>query len=54
MENALQGSLEIGQTYYQNSANNALFYARQLSQRMTREGLFETRRLGELKEFHPE
>ncbi|MGB7947238.1 MAG: ATP-binding protein [Candidatus Binatia bacterium] len=51
VENALQGSLEIGQTYYQNSANNALFYARQLSQRMTREGLFETHRLGDLKEF---
>src|SRR5947208_175022 len=28
VESALQGSLEIGQTYYQNSANNALFYAR--------------------------
>jgi two-component system nitrogen regulation sensor histidine kinase NtrY len=51
VENALQGSLEIGQTYYQNSANNALFYARQLSQRMTREGLFEAHRLGELKAF---
>ena len=51
VENALQGSLEIGQTYYQNSANNALFYARQLSQRMTREGLFESHRLGELKDF---
>jgi two-component system, NtrC family, nitrogen regulation sensor histidine kinase NtrY len=47
----LQGSLEIGQTYYQNSANNALFYARQLSQRMTREGLVEAHRLGELKDF---
>ena len=34
VENALQGSLEIGQTYYQNSGNNALFYARQLSQRI--------------------
>src|SRR2546430_6822563 len=51
VENSLQGSLEIGQTYYQNSANNALFYARQLSQRMTREGLVETHRMGELKEF---
>jgi two-component system nitrogen regulation sensor histidine kinase NtrY len=51
VENALQGSLEIGQTYYQNSANNALFYARQLSQRMTQEGLFEAHRLGELKHF---
>ncbi len=51
VENALQGSLEIGQTYYQNSANNALFYARQLSQRITQEGLFDSQRLGELKEF---
>ncbi|MGH7828312.1 MAG: ATP-binding protein [Candidatus Binatia bacterium] len=51
VENALQGSLEIGQTYYQNSANNALFYARQLSQKITQEGLFESRRLAELKEF---
>ncbi|MBI2209744.1 MAG: PAS domain-containing protein [Deltaproteobacteria bacterium] len=51
VENALQGSLEIGQTYYQNSANNALFYARQLSQRITQEGLFDSQRVGELKEF---
>jgi two-component system, NtrC family, nitrogen regulation sensor histidine kinase NtrY len=51
VENALQGSLEIGQTYYQNSANNALFYARQLSQRITQEGLFDSQRSGDLKEF---
>jgi two-component system nitrogen regulation sensor histidine kinase NtrY len=51
IENALQGSLEIGQAYYQNSANNALFYARQLSQRMTQEGLFESQRMADLKEF---
>ncbi len=51
VENALQGSLEIGQTYYQNSANNALFYARQLSQRISQEGLFETQRIADLKEF---
>lgn len=51
VENALQGSLEIGQTYYQNSANNALFYARQLSQRITQEGLFDSQRIGDLKEF---
>ncbi len=31
VENALQGSLDIAQTYNQNSANNAIFYARQLS-----------------------
>ncbi|HKX50656.1 MAG TPA: PAS domain S-box protein, partial [Candidatus Binatia bacterium] len=51
VETALQGSLEIGQTYYQNSANNALFYARQLSRRVTEEGLFETGRRSDLKEF---
>jgi two-component system nitrogen regulation sensor histidine kinase NtrY len=51
VENALQGSLEIGQTYYQNSANNALFYARQLSQRITQEGLFDPQRIDGLKEF---
>ena len=51
VETALQGSLEIGQTYYQNSANNALFYARQLSRRVTEQGLFEAGRRSDLKEF---
>jgi two-component system nitrogen regulation sensor histidine kinase NtrY len=51
IENALQGSLEIGQAYYQNSANNALFYARQLSQRVTQEALFESKRTADLKAF---
>jgi two-component system nitrogen regulation sensor histidine kinase NtrY len=51
IENALQGSLEIGETYYLNSANNALFYAWQLSRRITDEGLFDPQRLDELKAF---
>jgi two-component system, NtrC family, nitrogen regulation sensor histidine kinase NtrY len=51
VESALQASLEIGQTYYQNSANNALFYARQLSDRITAEGLVDPSRLAELKKF---
>ena len=51
VETALQGSLEIGQTYYQNSANNALFYARQLSRRVTEQGLFDKQRRNDLKEF---
>ncbi|MBI2179871.1 MAG: PAS domain-containing protein [Deltaproteobacteria bacterium] len=52
VETALQGSLEIGQTYYQNSANNALFYARQLSRRITAEELFNPHRVDDrLKEF---
>src|ERR1044072_9022383 len=51
VESALQGSLEIGQTYYQNSANNAIFYGRQLSQRITEEGLVDPPRLTDLKKF---
>jgi two-component system nitrogen regulation sensor histidine kinase NtrY len=51
VESALQGSLEIGQTYYQNSANNAIFYARQLSQRITAEALLDPQKGGALKEF---
>ena len=51
VDSALQGALEIGQTYYQNSANNAIFYARQLSQRITAEGLTERHRLSDLKAF---
>ncbi|NIO06791.1 MAG: PAS domain-containing sensor histidine kinase, partial [Deltaproteobacteria bacterium] len=49
--NALRGSLEIGETYYQNSANNALFYARQLSQRITEAGLFDPKYMDGLKAF---
>src|SRR5690349_5207889 len=51
VESALQGSLEIGQTYYQNSANNAIFYARQLSERMSAEGLVDPPRVADLKKF---
>ena len=51
VESALQGSLEIGQTYYQNSANNAIFYARQLSRAITEEGLSTQKRSAELKAF---
>ncbi|MGH7795715.1 MAG: ATP-binding protein [Candidatus Binatia bacterium] len=51
VDSALQGSLEIGQTYYQNSANNAIFYARQLSQRITAEGLVDSPKGVALKDF---
>jgi two-component system nitrogen regulation sensor histidine kinase NtrY len=47
--NALKGSLEISSTYYQNSANNALFFARQLSQRIGDEELFEPKKFDGLK-----
>ena len=49
VESALQGSLEIGQTYYKNSANNAIFYARQLSRLISGETLFDARRAAALK-----
>ncbi len=51
VESALQGSLEISQTYYQNSANNAIFYSRQLSRAISRERLFDARHAAQLKEF---
>lgn len=51
VESALQGALEIGQTYYQNSANQAIFYARQLSLAIGRDGLFDRRHAAELKTF---
>jgi two-component system nitrogen regulation sensor histidine kinase NtrY len=51
VESALQGALEIGQTYYQNSANQAIFYARQLSLAIGRDGLFDARQTTELKTF---
>jgi len=51
VESALQGSLEIGQTYYQNSANNAMFFARRLSEKITEDKLFEPARRAELHRF---
>jgi two-component system nitrogen regulation sensor histidine kinase NtrY len=51
VESALQGSLEIGQTYYQNSANNAIFYARQLSRSIADGAMFDTGHTAELKQY---
>ena len=47
--NALRGSLDISSTYYQNSADNALFFARQLSHRIGDVKLFESKNLDGLK-----
>jgi len=47
--NALKGSLDISATYYQNSADNALYFARQLSQRVGDGGLLEAKKLDGLK-----
>lgn len=47
--NALRSALDITETYYDNSARNALFFARQLSQRIGDEDLFEPGKLDGLK-----
>jgi two-component system nitrogen regulation sensor histidine kinase NtrY len=47
--NALRGSLDISATYYQNSADNALYFARQLSQRVGDGHLLEPKNLDGLK-----
>ena len=47
--NALRGSLDISSTYYQNSADNALFFARELSHRIGDVKLFESKNLDGLK-----
>ena len=47
--NALKGSLDISATYYQNSADNALYFARQLSQRVGDGRLLEPKKLDGLK-----
>jgi two-component system nitrogen regulation sensor histidine kinase NtrY len=41
VEGSLQESLVVAQLYYQNTSNNALHYARQISQGLTRQGLME-------------
>ncbi len=47
--NALRGSLDISATYYQNSADNALYFARQLSQRVGDGRLLEPKKIEGLK-----
>ena len=47
--NALRDSLDISSTYYQNSADNALFFARELSHRIGDADLVEARNLDALK-----
>ncbi|MDY6853475.1 MAG: ATP-binding protein [Thermodesulfobacteriota bacterium] len=51
VENALQESLTVAQAYYQNSADNALEYARQISRDISEEKLYKPRRINALKRF---
>ena len=49
VENALDESLEVAQTYYRNSEANALYYADQLSNRIKEEKLLNEDNLPQLK-----
>ena len=51
VETSLNESLEVAQTYYRSSANNALLYARRLSEVIKRERLLNEDSLPRLKEF---
>ncbi|MFH1624551.1 MAG: ATP-binding protein [Pseudomonadota bacterium] len=51
VENSLQESLAVAQAYYQNSANNATYYAKQISQGITERELLERNNLNSLKKF---
>ncbi len=49
IETSLDESMEVAQTYYKNSAANALFYAEQISQNIKRRKLLNDENLSELK-----
>jgi two-component system nitrogen regulation sensor histidine kinase NtrY len=51
VENSLEKSLEVAQTYYQQSAKNALYYGKRISERITKNKLLNEDRLGLLKEL---
>lgn len=49
VETSLSESLEVAQTYYKNSASNALFYARRLSETIKRDRLLNDSNLSKMK-----
>ncbi len=51
VEYSLSQSLEVAQVYYQNSSDNALYYARQISRVITRDRLLSEANLEELQDF---
>jgi two-component system nitrogen regulation sensor histidine kinase NtrY len=48
---SLAKSLEVAQTYYQNSSDNAIYYAKQISQAITQNKLLNEPNLEELEKF---
>lgn len=51
VETSLSESLEVAQTYYKNSATNALFYARRLSETIKRDRLLNDSNLLKMKDI---
>jgi len=51
VESSLEESLNVANTYYNNSAANALFYARQISRKITDEKLLNEENLDDLRRF---
>ncbi|MFH2012154.1 MAG: ATP-binding protein [Pseudomonadota bacterium] len=51
VENSLQESLAVAQAYYQNSGNNAIYYAKQISQGITENRLLMRERQESLNRF---
>ncbi len=51
VEQSLQGSLEVAQTYYRDFASNAIYYGRQISQSISNRDLVEGKKTDGLKKF---
>jgi two-component system nitrogen regulation sensor histidine kinase NtrY len=51
VEQSLQGSLEVAQTYYRDFANNATYYGRQISRSISQRDLVDGKKTEGLKKF---
>ena len=51
IESSLQESLEVAQTYYKNSASNALYYADQLANMIKEQRLLKEENIGQLEQL---
>jgi two-component system nitrogen regulation sensor histidine kinase NtrY len=51
VEQSLQGSLEVAQTYYRDFANNAIHYGRQISRSISQKDLVDGKKTDGLKNF---
>jgi two-component system nitrogen regulation sensor histidine kinase NtrY len=51
VEQSLQGSLEVAQTYYRDFANNAIYYGREISRSISQKDLVDGKKTEGLKKF---